>query len=159
MTCTERERDLALCVGGDLQDAALERHVQSCPRCREYVASMRALLADMAADAAPAAPEISTAVMRRIRMRRYGWAALGATAAAVSLIVATFVNTVMQPVATIAMEPRAPAAVLVTHDAVRTAPKVHRARHHRPKPVARTEPVVVKLITADPNVVIYWITD
>jgi len=162
MTCSERERDLALYASGDLQDAALERHVESCAQCCDYLDEMRLLLAGIAADAGPAAPAIATHVMRVIRRRRYGWAAFAGMAVAASVIVAALVSTVIQPIPAISTAlhlPAVSAPATFSREPLRAAPKPHRARHRRPALVTPAEPVVVKLITDDPNVVIYWITD
>jgi hypothetical protein len=159
MTCSDRERDLALYAGGDSEDGTLARHVETCPRCREYVDSMRTLLAGMTPDTVPAAPPIAAAVMRTIRRRRYSLAALAVTAAAATVLIAAGVSMLMRPVAIIAIAPPAPAGAIVTAEPLRSTPKTHSVKHHRAKTATPAEPVVVKLVTDDPNVVIYWITD
>lgn len=161
MTCAERERELALYAGGDLCDAAgLERHLDECARCRRYVDGLRALLAELAAGAAPSTPPIAVTVMRRIRARRYGWAAFGATAAAAAVLIAVQIAALSRPVPAISLALRPPAAPVVTaarHAAPAAAVKPRLAR--RTVPARPSEPVVVKLVTDDPNVVIYWLTD
>jgi predicted anti-sigma-YlaC factor YlaD len=156
MTCTERERDLALLAGGELRDAELEQHVAECSHCREYLAGMSVLLADLASDAVPATPPIAAAVMRRIRIRRYRLTGLGAAAAA-GLLVAMLLSALMRPVATLSV--RAPAAPAVSAQPVVAESKPAPARHRRSPAPKPAESVVVKLATDDPNVVIYWITD
>ncbi|HET8547375.1 MAG TPA: hypothetical protein VFL57_05205 [Bryobacteraceae bacterium] len=161
MTCSERERDLALYAGGDLRAPQLEQHLEQCARCREYLAAMSAVLADLGHEAIPATPPIVTAVVRRIRVRRYGWAALTAMTAAASVAVAVLASALVRPVPTISFAARTPAApqpVVATREPVVAVPKPLRVRHRRT--VGRpAEPIVVKLVTDDPNVVIYWITD
>jgi hypothetical protein len=120
---------------------------------------MRALLSEMASDRAPTVPPIAAAVMRRIRRERYGWAALTATAAAVAVIAVSAGSVLMRPLPAPVFTRHAPAAPDLRHAAgpVRATP--HLVRHRRTVPAKPAEPVVVKLITDDPNVIIYWITD
>jgi hypothetical protein len=157
MTCSERERDLALYASGDLFEPELEQHVAGCATCSKYVEDMRALLGELAGDAAPATPVIASVVLGRIRRRRYGWAAFAATAAAASVLIAVMVSMLSRPVETISVTLRAPAAPVVTLPVARGKAQPLR----RPgKPAAPpAEPIVVKLVTDDPDVVIYWITD
>jgi predicted anti-sigma-YlaC factor YlaD len=161
MTCAERERELALYAGGELSNGDLEGHLDRCARCREYVDGMRSLLGDLSLGDPPALPPIATAVMRRIRRRRYGWAALAASAAAASVLIAAIVGMVSRPVATMsyALPMPAPPAVTVVQRAVPEAKRRLVRQVARPKPVPPAESVVVKLVTDDPNVIIYWITD
>jgi hypothetical protein len=160
MTCSERERDLALYAGGDLRDSELDQHVAQCATCREFVESLRGLLADVSADQPPVTPPIASAVVARLRRRRYGWAALAATAAAASVLIAAMISMLARPLPTISVTLNAPAVAVVPvpRAAEREVQPVRRTVRPR-KPAPPAEPVVVQLVTDDPNVVIYWITD
>jgi len=185
MNCVDWEERIALYVGGDLSPAeapAVEGHVAECAGCQMLLSGLRQSLAlvrevhgepveaaHFAAVRARVLAELERAPARRWR---FAWGFAMAAAAAVLLI---------------AMWPRAehrsvrhafvPPAI---HDGgadplVRRGPpgppaRVSRTVRARPNAgpggPARTggsappepEPMVVKLITNDPDVVIYWIT-
>jgi hypothetical protein len=161
MTCTERERDLALYAGGELETAELEQHLAHCARCREYLQAMSALLTDLGNTTDPATPPVAAVVMQRIRTRRRGWAAFGATVAAACVIAAVLVSWLLRPLPTLSFALRSPAAPIIVVGPERVPPKPMplRTRHRRSAPHTPAEPIVIKLVTDDPNVIIYWIAD
>jgi hypothetical protein len=178
MSCSEWEERIALHAGGDLSpvDAeAVERHVAECATCQELLSGLRqseellrgahAEPVDSAHYAAVRARVMSELAGERRPWWRQAWV-YGLVAAAVLLAVSLRPRqpqtvAVMKPAPVTPVLPAPPAA----HEAVRqAAAPVH--RRPRRKPAVKTvetvtapaEPLVVKLITDDPDVVIYWIT-
>jgi len=165
----------------------LERHLELCPSCRDLAQDLRRDLRrlrelDSAAAADPDLGSVRAAVMAKIQSRRTPPAVfveprlLAALAAVVVVVV----------LALLFREGREPA---VSHIAVRENPspapvaaadpqpavafeapqaadsRVARAEPSPREPVARTspsapvEPMTIKILTDDPEVVIYWIVD
>jgi anti-sigma factor RsiW len=167
MNCFDWEERIALYAGGDLAPAevqAVERHVAECAGCRLLLSGLRESLSlvreahiegvDAAHFAAVRARVLAELERGPARRWRFGWVYALAAAAVVILV---------------AMWPRPEQRMVVAMPPAPAAPAVARAvlppRHYRRpvvKPVARpeepAEPMVVKLLTNDPNVVIYWIT-
>jgi len=163
MSCTRFEDQIALYVEGDLPDAqGLAVHLEHCADCRghlEALAESQAALKDLRHE--PVDPAVLAAVRARVMervmapRRIWGWrVALAAVAAAVVLVALLE----REPVRPIAPLPKlqVPAAVPPPPPVVRAAlpPK----RRARPR-VAEPEPLVVKIVTDDPDIVIYWIAD
>jgi anti-sigma factor RsiW len=128
MTCREYEPLIALYVEGDLDDAAVERHVTECAACRELLEDLRAsqaALKEFALD--PVDPAlligVRSGVLARIGERRgiawpLRWISVAALAAGAALLVL-----------------------------------------QSPAPTVKREPLVVKMLTSDPDVVIIWLVD
>lgn len=189
MNCTQWEERIALYAGSDLlpeETADVERHLGACPGCRQFASAMREnleFLQDAGSD--PIAPAHFAAVRARVLAKianspipwwRHAWV-YGLAAAAVLLgvllvphstapvhsrQVAVQTPPLSAPSEESADAPQTPAPVR------RVMPRVQRTAAHRTaRPriqpaVARPDsgpPVVVKMLTDDPNVVIYWITD
>jgi anti-sigma factor RsiW len=169
MTCREYEPLIALYVEGDLDGREVERHLAECSDCRELLEDLRvsqAALKELAAVDAAFLSAVRWGVLGRIeRRRRSVWPWIAALAAAAALIVA--VLAVPRKPALIAKAPvssdgavRDPSRPIVIAQA---APKVKRSR---PGGRLRTrgsappsEPLVVKMLTDDPNIVIIWLVD
>ena len=174
MNCTGWEERLALYAGGDLVPAevdGVQRHVRECTGCSELLESLQttvAVLRESPADTVDAAHY--AAVRTRVRAtleqsrRRRTWAyslAAAALVVACALPVLHHRAPVVVPAATTATV-SAPVAPVVPSPAV--PPRRRVRRQPAPKTIAvKTEPVVepmvVKLITDDPDIIIYWITD
>ncbi|MGE5646694.1 MAG: anti-sigma factor family protein [Acidobacteriota bacterium] len=175
MNCRDFEPLLALDTGGDLAPAGaarLDKHLRTCSTCRKLareLASSQAALAALKADEPdPASLAIwRQSVLDRIaverRPRRFIWAWAGAAAAATAALAlfALIPRTIPPP-----PEPPAPIVARVappSPPAVHPAPKPHRPRPRRPAPKPKpnypTEPLLVRLETSDPNVIIYWIAE
>ena len=179
MNCAKWEERIALYMGGDLgpADAAqVERHLAECAGCQVFASGMRESLALLreahgeepgaAAYAAVRARVIGELERRPMRRWFFG---LAAVAAAVALLAVVW----MRPTKHVERAHReAPvpqrAVVLPRSGAPERAivpvmlPPPRRARPSRaalPSVKAPDKPLVVKLVTDDPNVVIYWITD
>ncbi|HUB80179.1 MAG TPA: zf-HC2 domain-containing protein [Bryobacteraceae bacterium] len=165
MNCVEWEERIALYAGGDLARAEaqpVERHVAKCAGCQVLLSGLRESLALVReAHGEPIEAAHFAAVRARVlaglerapaRRWRYAWA--GALAAAV-LLVGLWPRPELHMAVPI---PKAPAAPAIA----RTVPPPHPralAKPRPPEPVQQASaPMVVKLLTDDPDVVIYWIT-
>ena len=155
MTCEEAELLLA---GGDA-DASVEDHLRGCANCRalQEELSANALALNSLRDA-----ELPGLKMRK---RRPALPWIAAAAAAALLVLIAHQTSQRKPVVEAALHARqaaAPEAVTVTVNPLpKPAPKVYVRR--KPKPVRRStppaEPLLVKMLTSDPDVVVYWIVD
>jgi hypothetical protein len=158
MNCEQWEWEIAEGAGGE----ALRTHLESCADCRAAAAEFEAnreALRDIEVDAA-AFDTVRGRVLDRIRAKRraaaWGWAV--GIAACIALAWATVAalrfgySAAPAPPPVLAEMPR-PAPVFAS--APNLAP-VHARRAKRPRPGG---PLVVKMLTNDPNVVIIWITD
>lgn len=168
--CPWRER-VALYAGGDLDSdeaRAAELHLEVCEACRAFAQGLRADLAGLRAERErPIDPahfvRLRARVMERVRgergrlaWRRAGWMATAALAATILLLL---VVPKPRPIATqprVAREAPVEYAHPVVHQA---AVRRSRRRVHHVRQSLTSQPIVVKLVTDDPNVVIYWITD
>ena len=169
MNCPEWEERIALHVAGDLppnEIAETERHLVHCASCREFAEGLAQTLAiARVAHAEPIPPAAFTALRARVLARiareprpsrRLAWI-LPLLAAAVLAVV--LLPRPVEPVRTAVTPPPAPLfqQPVAPADAQPIAPKRPPRARHRPKPRPRAEPLMVKLITDDPDVVIYWI--
>ena len=163
MNCREWEERIA----GDLDDAAVGRHIAECPGCQVFASGLRQTLADLRR--AHTEEEIASAhyaavrarVMAELRPRRpwgWVWAAAGVAAAVfVALSVESRMKVAELPQREIvAVVPPPPAAPVVrqAEPETRAGRPVQRARAR-----AKTEEVVMKIETGNPDVVIYWIAE
>lgn len=168
MNCVEWEEQIALLAGGDLglsETADVEQHLAGCTRCREFQAGLVATLdtvRNLHKDEIPQAhfQAVRTGVLAEIRRerrvwRRLAWVSGVGIAAALIAGIALKPGPLPAPPKRLAVViPAAPIAPRVTTSvSTRTAGKT--ARPTRPS----GEPLLVKLQTADPKIVIYWIAD
>ncbi|MBI2841527.1 MAG: zf-HC2 domain-containing protein [Acidobacteria bacterium] len=186
MSCQKYDDLLALFAGGDLgasEEERIEAHIATCSSCRAIVEELRshrevlAGLADEAVDDA-VLRSVRRRVMARIEPRahrtgawRWAWAAAAAIGAIlVSVAVLKHphdqrpVSTTQhpQPAPTVrAAEPSAsPAENLAAQTQSVTQIARVQAPHSSPLTGAKAaEPLVVKMLTDDPDVVIYWLVD
>jgi len=173
MTCREYEPLIALYVGGDLDDREVERHLAECPDCRELLEDLRvsqAALRELAQVDAAFLSAVRSGVLERIeRRRRSAWPWIAALAAAAALVVAVLMAP--QKPALIARAPVSGGADPLVRGRppgrpamiAQTAPRPKRSR---PGGRLRTrgsappsEPLVVKMLTDDPNIVIIWLVE
>jgi anti-sigma factor RsiW len=175
MNCSDWEERIALHAGGDLpsaEAAAVERHLRECAGCQVLASGLKQSLAWLKeAHHEPLAPAhfstVRARVMAELEQKRrplWAWAwSFGLAAAAVALLVTLALRPGRTP------ERRAP-VVAVNHPPVvvalepAVAPPPHRRVARRVvRPIVPDapdpEPLIVKLQTDDPNVVIYWIAD
>jgi len=170
MNCADWEERIALYAGSDLgpaKAAEVERHLAECAGCQMFAGGLKAslgLLRDAhgeALDAAHFAAVRSRVVAQLAHERRPLWRrawVYGLAAVAAALLVAL----ALRPSRWVA--PRPPEVAMVRPPAAATVrptppPRPVRARH-KPRPkVAPGEPVLVRLVTDNPDVVIYWISE
>ena len=172
MTCARWEERLALWVEGDLparEADAVEAHLASCAGCREFQV---ALVASQGAVKALGAEQVDGAVLDAVRSRvmaraarqpargAFAWwdVAVPLAFAAALAVAILWPREVLPPAAVAAVIPPAPAS-----------PHIVWAKHEprpRPKPAAHvaratppSEPLLMRIVTGDPNVVIYWIVE
>ena len=186
MNCSDWEERIALHAGGDLppaEAAEVERHLRECAGCQVLASGLKQSLALLKeAHHEPLAPAHFSAVRARVvaeleQQQRRGslWArrrpwGYGLAAVAVALLVMlalrperTPVAATRQPLSNVrgsdVSEPRTLESGMVPNRPPphrRLARRVLRAKEpDTPNP----EPLIVKLQTDDPNVVIYWIAD
>jgi hypothetical protein len=186
--CSGWQERVALYAGADLAPAdasAVESHLAECAECRDFAAGLRFDLEALRQEhqrpiTAAHYAAMRARVMERVHAERRGfpwwrWALVPALAAAILLLAFWPRASQRAPVAQ-----RQPARVHATEavsvpavvvESASAAPaRVHRRRRMvhdaalRAMPIPELpaespQPMVVKLLTDDPNVVIYWITD
>ena len=170
---------IALYVENDLAAAeaqAVESHLAACDACRKFAAEMResqealkALRTEFVDDAVLLQVRTEVLSAASHRQRVVAWPRYAIAAGLVLAMMAGWLWQMrpMEPKAR--LEPRPIAAnvfapllpVVVPAPQARTHTGVARVRRHRPQaaPVFKSEPLVVKMITDDPQVVIYWLVD
>ena len=175
MNCSDWEERVALHAGGDLppaEAAEVERHLRECAACQVLASGFEQSLALLReAHNEPLAPAHFSAVRARVvaeleQKRRPLWAwawSLGLAAALVALLVMLALRPGRAP------EHRAPVVavnhppVVVAHEPAVAPPPHPRVARRAARPIVPDapdpEPLIVKLQTDDPNVVIYWIAD
>jgi predicted anti-sigma-YlaC factor YlaD len=159
MNCPEWEREIA----SDAESAGLEEHLKVCASCRAFAREIeenRAALQSLAVDGA-ALDAVRRGVLADIRSRRrrsMAWAWSAAAAACLAILSAAFVSTRFK-------NPAPPHAVQFTKapKLVQWTPKPARrnvrVQHQHEPAVAQREPLVVKMLTNDPDVIIVWLVD
>jgi len=172
VSCPKREADIALYAGGDLpagRIGQIESHLGHCGDCRALLEELRAgqaLLSELQDE--PLDEALVAQVRRRVLARvaeegpglarRYWKLALAAALILAAILALPWRAAKRQPVARVEPSPRiqpAPAAPPVIVPARRPVVR----RHRRAKPPRAAAPLLVKFVTDDPNVVIYWLVD
>ena len=180
MNCSDWEERIALHAGGDLppaEAAEVERHLRECAGCQMLASGLKQSLAVLKeAHAEPLAAAHFLAVRARVvaelgNQRRQGalWArrrlwGYGLAAVAVALLVMLALRPGRTPERrTPVGAVNRPPVVAARGPVVPPPPRRRVARRVvRPPSVPVSpdpEPLIVKLQTDDPNVVIYWIAD
>ncbi len=167
MSCVEWEREIAAEAG----TPELAEHLTVCSSCRDFaheVDSNRAALQALAVDPA-ALQAMRRGVLQRIesKQRRIAWWIWPAAAAACAAVVCTILLLphLRNPAPPVPVEfaknppriewtPKAPQAVAMHPIHRKFGPVVAKAA-----PAQKPEPFVVKMLTADPNVIIIWLVD
>jgi anti-sigma factor RsiW len=180
MNCKGWEERIALSASGDLDPAAqaeVRDHLAECAACRGFAGEIEDAMGLLrSAHEEPIAAGHYTAVRTRVLerlarerspWRRWVWvvALAGAMTVAGVFLAPRKAERPKGPVA-VSRQPEAP--VVEARVPELAAPAEPRARKALPAPApprrgievaALAEPLVVKLITNDPDVVIYWIAD
>jgi len=175
MHCLDWEERVALHVGGDLpaaEAAPVEQHLAGCADCQVFWSGMKESLELIQGAHAEVLPQASyTAVRARVLAEldgrrawwRGGWF-YGAAAVALALLVvlAVWPGLRVKPLPRMAVA-GPPAPVVVTPVAARREAATNRGRRKRtprqPQQLEPRRPLLVRLVTNDPNVVIYWIAE
>jgi hypothetical protein len=166
MNCVAWEIRVALHAGGDLTGAKaveVEQHLGECSACQLLWSEVRESLAELQAahGKLPAAAHF-TAVRGRVMAelersarpgRSLAW--ISGLAAAVALLLLLALRPGREVTEVPRMLAHIPPAPEVVKPAPPVRPLVRQAVAHEP----RRTPVTIKLQTADPNIVIYWIAD
>jgi hypothetical protein len=189
MKCKYPESELALYAGNDLAQSkmdAISAHLQLCEPCRLIVEDLRetqSAFQSIRQDtvSASALALLRTSLLEQVAARNarrpwtrwvYGLAGAGLAAVAVLGLLSFFPGRNV-PVQTSAVYAPArpmesPLTVETVHSIQSTVsvPRVKRVRHSRQRHVASDEAsskppqeIVVKLLTDDPNIIIYWLVD
>jgi len=166
MTCAEWETRVALDAGGDLagaEAAEVKRHLGECSACQLLWSGVRESLAVLQAAHAEAPLEAHVAAVRARVMaelersarpwHRLAWIS-GVAAVAVLLLAA-----MLWPARRVPEAPRLLARIPAAPEVVKAAPAARPAARRMVARAPRRAPLTIKLQTADPNIVIYWIAD
>jgi hypothetical protein len=187
MICRDWEERIALYAGGDAgaaEAAAVEKHLAECAGCQLALSGLRQSMEILQeAHREPVEEAHLTAVRARVLAEIAGerrpwwrqvWVYGAVVAAAVAITIVGLRPATHRPVDVAVVTPaetvKPPATALPEPAAV---PPVHKRAHVRaarkveapiappagPVRAAASEPLLVKLITDDPDVVIYWISD
>jgi hypothetical protein len=163
MTCQECELALANEPGeaAEVDRDLVDRHLAGCAACREFAGELRANCDTFAAFSRDPIPPVSIRVAPRPQPVRWQWAA----AIAAMLVLALTITFAMRSSHRIRPVADAPVPqVAANHPAAEPSfpvmpPVRHRAsKKPRSNLVQKNEPHIlqVKMLTDDPDVVIYW---
>ena len=165
MSCQAFEALIALYVEGDLpgrDTPPVEEHLAVCADCRELLEDFRASQAavkELGSEVVDAAllSAVRAGVLARIDDRRVAvWPWVAALAAALALLV------MLSPLRRPVPEPR-PVAIAQAPPSLQAPPNPPVAGHppvRRPSSARRpAAPLVVKMYTDDPDIVIIWLVD
>ena len=169
MNCVEWETRVALHAGGDLTSAEaveVERHLGECSGCQEFWSGLRESLAVLRA-AHAGLPEAAhfTVVRSRVmaelerRSRPWRWLAWIAAGAAVAVLLVV----ALRPARVVPEAPRLLASIPPAPQVATVVPRVSKVVRRPRRLLAASAParvpLTIKLQTADPKIVIYWIAD
>jgi hypothetical protein len=175
MSCPKFELLIALHVEGDLtpsEAGAVESHLAGCESCREFAASMKA---SQAALKALGNEYIEPSALEQVRVETLAalsrpgqsrvWPKYAIAAGLVIALLAGWLvrrqrdTTVVGVQPAPAISPMTPARPSVQPRKPKVLAVRLRRRPPRQAPRFQSEPLVVKMITDDPQVVIYWLVD
>jgi len=149
MTCQECE----LGLGDDRMTAAIAGHLRACPACSQLFEDLKAnaeAFQSMSAEPMPSV-NVKMKVGRPVWPAAIGTFALAAAAAVAIMFIAPTHEEKLPPVH------YALAPMKFEIPPMRAAVPLHRAVAR--KPTTATQQLMVKMLTDDPNVVIYWQID
>ena len=179
MNCANWEERIALLMGNDLEaaeSAEVERHLAECAGCQLFASGMReALDVLLETQAAEPRPADYAAVRARVfeelerrPLRRWLLGLASAAAVAALLLLLVWPHPARHVSVAKSQSPAAPPQLLSPVPAavakpavlpVRVVPRRRKPTVPIVKAAAPATPLVVKMVTDDPDVVIYWITD
>jgi hypothetical protein len=163
MTCQECE----LALGSEQSSPSLDRHMSECHACRALALDLLANSEGLASLRSEAMPSVRHCVMIRVRteqksrkIARWGWAL--AAAAMIAVVFAPMRSRVLGLPANRRIEKLARPLASEKSSAIEHASAIkHASIRHMPKRLTtrRPEMLKVKMLTSDPDVVIYWIVE
>ncbi len=176
MNCVDWEERISLYAGGDLGDLPrleVEKHLAECAGCQVFASGLKQSLewarqvhSEEPAPAHYAAVRARVISQLRSRRRRvWTWSAAALAAAAFAVLVAARLSipqgAVPPPPQVALAHPPAPELAARPQPSSRRPVSVPAQAAARPRRriLAPSEPLVVKLVTDNPDVVIYWIVD
>ena len=150
MTCRECE----LALGMEESGAAVQQHLAECDSCNELSQVMRANMDAMRALASDPLPSL-----RPRRRGRWQWAV--AAAAMVLMMLGLSRMWPVEKIPEVASGQWSVASGAVTPPQVEIPPVKAPVKRRVPRRrrTERAQPLMVKMFTSDPNVVIYWLID
>jgi len=169
MRCSKFESLIALYVEIDLAESderLVEAHLETCQGCREFAADIREsqmalkeLRMDFVEEAA--LQEVRAEVLFHLSTPRR-MAPWPKYAIAAMLLAGLWAGWLWRARTAVPLEVQPRAAVIAPPDlapapAARQLVRTVRRRHRQPGPAFKSEPLVVKIVTDDPQVVIYWL--
>jgi predicted anti-sigma-YlaC factor YlaD len=170
MNCSEWEQEIA----GESESVAVEEHLRACVHCREFADELeRNRAALQAVEIHPAAFDaVRLRVLSEIRAKKqrgawWAWPAVAAAACVAVLCVSVFLPSWKNPAPPKPLVAAKDPVVMVSSIApVQQVVKAHHRPIHKFGPVSasagpahKPEPLVVKMLTNDPNVIIIWLVD
>jgi hypothetical protein len=163
MNCIDWEEKVALYAGGDLADGDVELHLTECDGCREFCAEIRRTLEGLRQEHLAEIPasdytSVRSGVIAEIERGRRVWRRL-AWASGVGIAAALVVGVWMRPGPLPPAPPRGAVSIPSAVMTPRGERRVVSAPQAASLPHKKREPVLVKLQTSDPKIVIYWIAD
>jgi len=151
MTCQECE----LALAREESSGAVNEHLSACAACRAQAEEMQANSQALRAFATDELPSVRAGVMAEIhaaRRMRWDWAL-----AAAAILVVVFAASRMWRIWNTPVPELPPVRIAVAPPEVPIP--VEKTRPRRQAPVQHAEPLMVKMLTSDPDVVIYWLIE
>jgi len=145
MNCADWEERIALYSSGDLALVEVEGHLANCPGCRLFLEELEAN------GTALAMLREQPLIRREKRARAVRWLPYAAAIALVLGAGALWKPETVGPPPPVRTAVEAPRLAPMPRPVIRTVRRVKRPEKH--------EPIVVKMLTSDPDVIIYWVTD
>ena len=170
MNCSDWQQEIT----AESESVALEEHLRTCGHCRDFAGEVeRNRAALQAVEIHPAAFDaVRLRVLNEIRAKKHrgawwAWSAVAATACVVMLCASVVLQSWNNPappkplVAT-----KNPPKIEWTPGSAQPVVRAHHRVHHHFGPVTasagpahKPEPLVVKMLTNDPDVIIIWLVD
>ena len=155
MNCRECELLLA-----DAEAASVADHLRDCAQCRALKEDLRANALALSSFRNDELPRVETPKRRPVLPRPVPWIAAAAAAVLLALIAHQSSQrrpTQPQQVTAPVTGPIRVTAKLPPEPALK--PAVRRKRKQVPRNVGPEQPLLVKMLTPDPDVVVYWLVD
>jgi anti-sigma factor RsiW len=164
MNCVDWEERIALYAGGDLapeESAEVERHLAGCPECHEFRTGLRGTLDTLRdeyrTDIDPSHfAAVRSNVIAEIERGRKTWHRL-AWVSGVGIAAALILGVALKP-APLPAPPRVSVRI-PNAELTRRVEKPAESRLQAKSLPHGGQPVLIKLQTDDPKIVIYWIAD